>query len=73
LSWHRLSGHQYLFVVAAMSPSVPGGKKRHDVKKKNQEEGHNDRDAAKPCEHQRAVAGTGRRSGNTDNIVEVAE
>jgi hypothetical protein len=36
---------------------MPQVNKRDDVIQKDQEEGHNERDAAKPSEHKHAVAG----------------
>jgi hypothetical protein len=46
-----------LFVAAAMGRSMLEVQKRDDVIQKDQEEGHNERDAAKPREHKHAVAG----------------
>ncbi len=47
--------------------------KRDDVEDQDHEEGQNERDAARPCEYKRAVAGAGRRRGNADNVVKSSE
>jgi len=52
---------------------MPEVKKRDDVEDQAHEEGRKERDAAKPREHERAVAGAGRRRGNTDNKVKPSE
>jgi hypothetical protein len=63
----------HLLIAAAMGPSMPEVKKRDDVEDQDHEESHNERDTAKPREHERAVAGAGRRLGNTDNVVKSSE
>ncbi len=62
-----------LFVAAVMGPSMPEVKKRDDVEDQGHEEGRKERDAAKPRKHELAVAGAGRRLGNTDNVVKSSE
>ena len=62
-----------LFVAAVMGPSMPEVKKRDDVEDQAHEEGREERDAAKPREHERAVAGAGRRRGNPDKVVKSSE
>jgi hypothetical protein len=62
-----------LFVSAAIGPSMPDVQKRHDVEDQDQQESRNERDAAKPREDERAVAGAGRRRGNTNNVMESSE
>jgi hypothetical protein len=62
-----------LFVAAAMCPSMPEVKKRDDVENQDHEEGRNERDAAKPREHEGTVADATRRQGNADNVVESSE
>jgi hypothetical protein len=49
-----------LFAIATHRFSVSEVKKRDD-KDQNHEDGRNERDAAKPSEHELAVAGAGRR------------
>ncbi len=63
----------FLFVAAAMSPSMPEIQRRNDVEDQDQEKGHNERDAAKPREHERAVTGAGRGLGNPYNVVKSSE
>lgn len=46
---------------------------REDVAKQNNEEGHHERDAAKPREHQSAVAFAGRRRLNPNDVVKSSE
>jgi hypothetical protein len=58
---NQASATKTLFVAAATRTSIPQVNKRDDVIQKDQEEGHNERDAAKPREHKRAVAGAGGR------------
>ncbi len=62
-----------LFVAAAMRPSMPEVQKRDDVEDQDHEEGHNERDAAKPREHELAIAGTGRRRRNSHDVVKSSE
>jgi hypothetical protein len=62
-----------LLVAALMGPSMPEVQKRDDVEDQDQEESHSERDAAKPREHERAVAGAWRRRGNADNVVKSSE
>jgi len=52
---------------------MPEVQKRDDVEDQDHEEGRNERDTAQPREHERAVAGAGRRRGNTDNVVKSSE
>ena len=52
---------------------MPEVQKRDDVEDQAHEEGHNEGDAAKPREHERAVAGAGRGLGNPDNVVKSSE
>jgi hypothetical protein len=52
--------------------SMPEVKKRDD-QDQSHEDGRNERDAGKPSEHELAVAGGGRRLGNTDNVVKSPE
>jgi hypothetical protein len=52
---------------------MPEVKKRDDVEDQAHEEGREERDAAKPCKHELAVAGARRRLGNTDNVVKSSE
>ncbi len=63
----------FLFVAAAMSPSMPEVQKRDDVEDQDHEEGHKERDATKPREHERTVAGPGRGLGNPYNVVKSSE
>jgi hypothetical protein len=53
--------------------SMPEVQKGDDVEDQNHEDGHKDRDGRKPSEHELAVAGPGRRRGNTYNVVESSE
>jgi hypothetical protein len=62
-----------LFVAAAMTPSMPDVQNGDHVENQDQEEGHNERDAAKPREDERAVPGAGRRRGNTNSVMESSE
>ena len=55
-----------------MGPSMPEVKKGNGVEQDHAER-HDDRDAAKPREHERAVAGAWRRRGNADNVVKSSE
>ena len=55
-----------------MGPSMPEVQKGNDVEQDHTER-HDDRDAAKPREHELAVAGAGRRLGNPDNVVKSSE
>ena len=52
---------------------MPEIQKGDDVENQDHEDDRKDRDGAKPREHERAVAGPGRRRGNTDNVVESSE
>ena len=51
-------------------PEIQSG---DDVEDQDHEHGHKERDGAKPRKHERAIAGPGRRHGNTDNVVESSE
>src|SRR4030081_2694399 len=52
---------------------MPEIQKRDDVEDQYYEDNRKERDGAKPREHERALAGPGRRLGNADNIVESSE
>jgi len=52
---------------------MPEVQKGDYVEDQDHEEGRDERDAGKPREHERAVAGAGRRRGNTDNVVKSSE
>lgn len=62
-----------LFVAAAMRSSMLEVQKRDKVEDQDQEEGHNERDAAQPREHEGAVAGARGWRGNPDNVVESSQ
>jgi hypothetical protein len=47
---------------------MPEVQRRDDVEDQDHKEGHNEGDAAKPGEHERAVAGTRWRCGNANNV-----
>jgi hypothetical protein len=52
---------------------MPEVKKGDDVQDQDYEESHNERDTPEPREHERAVVGTGRWRGNSDDIVKASE
>jgi hypothetical protein len=52
---------------------MPEVQKRDEVEDQDHEDGHKERDGAKPREHERAVASSGRGRGNTDNVMESSE
>jgi hypothetical protein len=51
---------------------MPGVNQRDD-QDKDYEDGRNEGNAGKPSEHELAVAGAGRRLGDTDNVVKSPE
>jgi hypothetical protein len=52
---------------------MPQVQKRDDVADQDNEETHKERDAAKPREHERTIAGAWRRRGNPDKVVKPSE
>lgn len=59
--------------AAAMEFSMPQVQKRDDVVEQAEEESREERDAAKPREHESSVAGAGWRRGNPNNVVKSPE
>jgi hypothetical protein len=53
--------------------SMPEIQRGDDVIEKDQEEGRNERNAAKPREHEIAVAGAGRRRLNPNYVMKSSE